>query len=69
MWDELSFIKLKLGRVGIDRVLHLEPSWHGPIFMWAELAWAELVLGRVVLHPLLMGIYLPAMNVHQNEEW
>ena len=51
MWDELSFIKLKLGRVGMGRVLHLGPSWHGPIFMWAELAWAELVLGRVVLHP------------------
>ena len=42
MWDELSFIKLKLGRV-----LHLGPSWHGPIFMWAELAWAELVLGQL----------------------
>ena len=46
IWDELSFIKLKLGRVGMGRVLHLRPSWHGPIFMWAE-----LVLGRVVLHP------------------
>ena len=51
MWDELSFIKLKLGRVGMGRVLHLGPGWHGPIFKWAELAWAELVLGRVVLHP------------------
>ena len=51
MWDELSFIKHKLGRVGMGRVLHLGPSWHGPIFMWAELEWAELVLGRVVLHP------------------
>ena len=38
MWDELSFIKLKLGRVGMGRVLHLGPSWHGPIFMWAELS-------------------------------
>ena len=47
------FIKLQLGRVGMDRVLHLGPSWHGPIFMWAELAWAELVLGRVVLHPVM----------------
>ena len=56
MWDELSFIKLKLGRVGMGRVLHLGPSWHGPIFMWAELAWAELVLGRVVLHPLSTGL-------------
>ena len=45
------FIKLKLGRVGMGRVLHLGPSWHGPSFMWAKLAWAELVLGRVVLHP------------------
>ena len=53
MWDELSFIKLRLGRVGMGRVLHLGPSWHGPIFKWAELAWAELVLGRVVLHPFL----------------
>ena len=53
MWDKLSFIKLKLGRVGMGRVLHLGPSRHGPIFMWAELAWAELVLGRVVLHPNL----------------
>ena len=44
-------IKLKLGRVGMGRVLHLRPSWHGPSFMWAELARAELVLGRVVLHP------------------
>ena len=35
----------------MGRVLHLGPSWHGPIFMWAELAWAELVMGRVVLHP------------------
>ena len=51
MWDEMSFIKLKLGQVGMGRVLHLGPSWHGPIFMWVELAWAELVLGRVVLHP------------------
>ena len=46
------FTKLKLGRVGMGRVLHLEPSWHGPSFMWAELAWAEFVLGRVVLHPI-----------------
>ena len=45
------FIKLKLDRVGMGRVLHLGPSWHGPSFMWAELAWAELVLGRVGLHP------------------
>ena len=45
-------IKLKLGRVGMGRVLHLGTSWHGPRFMWAELAWAELVLGRVVLHPI-----------------
>ena len=45
------FIKLKLGRVGMGRVLHLGPSWHGPSLRWAELAWAELVLGRVVLHP------------------
>ena len=36
----------------MGRVLHLGPSWHGPIFMWAKLAWAELVLGRVVLHPI-----------------
>ena len=36
------FIKFKLGRVGMGRVLHLGPSWHGPSFMWAELAWAEL---------------------------
>ena len=42
------FIKLKLGRVGMGRVLHLGPSWHGPSFKWAE-----LVLGRVVLHPNL----------------
>ena len=46
------FIKLKLGRVGMGRVLHLGPSWHGPSFKWAELAWAELVLGRVFLHPI-----------------
>ena len=36
------FIKLKLGRVGMGRVLHLVPSC----------MWAELVLGRVVLHHL-----------------
>ena len=54
------FIKLTLGRVGMGQVLHLGPSWHGPSFMWAELAWAELVLGRVVLHP---SIYLgPSIN-------
>ena len=35
----------------MGRVLHLGPSWHGPSFIWAELARAELVLGRVVLHP------------------
>ena len=35
----------------MGRVLHLGPSWHGPSFMWADLAWAELVLGLVVLHP------------------
>ena len=34
IWAELSY---KLGS-----------SWHGPSFMWADLAWAELVLGRVV---------------------
>ena len=35
------FIKFKLGRVGMGRVLHLGPSWHGPSFAsWAELAWA-----------------------------
>ena len=45
-------IKLKLGRVGMGRVLHLGPSWHGPSFKMAELAWAELVLGRVVLRPV-----------------
>ena len=39
----------------MGRVLHLGPSWHGPTFMWAELAWAELVLGRVVLHPFQRG--------------
>ena len=55
MWDELSFIKLKLGRVGMGRVLHLGPSWHGPIFKWAELAWAELVLGRVLSGPSWHG--------------
>ena len=60
MWDELSFIKLKLGRVGMGRVLHLGPSWHGPIFMWAELAWAELVLGRVVLRHNL-DVYMGVM--------
>ena len=27
------------------RVLHLGPSWHGPNFMWAELAGAKLVFG------------------------
>ena len=49
MWEEFSI--LKLGRVGMGRVLHLGPSWHGPSFKWAELAWAEMVLGRAVLHP------------------
>ena len=39
-------IKLKLGRVGMGRVLHLGPSWHGPSFMWAE-----LVGGRVGFGP------------------
>ena len=34
----------------MGRVLHFGPSWHGPRFMWAELAGAKLVLGRVVLH-------------------
>ena len=48
---ELSIYKLKLGQVGMGRVLHLGPSWHGPSFMWAELVGAELVLVRVVLHP------------------
>ena len=43
MWDELSFIKLKLGQVGMGRALDLEPSWHGPIFMWAELARSKLL--------------------------
>ena len=45
------FIKVELGRVGMGRLLHLGPSWHGPSLKWAELSWAELVLGRVVLHP------------------
>ena len=45
------FIKLKLGQVCMGRVLHLGPSWHGPSFMWAELAWGEFVLSRDVLHP------------------
>ena len=49
MWEEFSI--LKLGRVGMGRVLHIGPSWHGPSFKWAELAWAEMVLGRAVLHP------------------
>ena len=31
----------------MGRVLHLGPSWHGPSFMWAELAGAELVLGEL----------------------
>ena len=53
MWDEL----LKLGRVGMGRVLHLGPSWHGPSFMWAE-----LVLGRVVLHPFIPH---PLLQNHQ----
>ena len=48
------FIKLKLDRVGMNRVLHLEPRGPGPSFMLAELAWAELVLGPVVLHPDLV---------------
>ena len=43
------FIKHKLGRVGMGRVLHLGPSWHGPSFMGAD-----LVLGRVVLHPFVI---------------
>ena len=34
--------------LGMGRVLHLGPSWHGPSFKWAGLACAELVLGRVV---------------------
>ena len=34
----------------MGRVLHLGRSWHGPNFMWAELAGAKLALGRVVLH-------------------
>ena len=50
------YVKLKLGRVGMGRVLHLGPSWHGPSFMWAELVGAELVLVRVVLHPAERGI-------------
>ena len=40
----------------MGRVLHLGSSWHGPSFMWAELAWVELVLGRAVLHPLRWDI-------------
>ena len=39
----------------MGRVLHLGPSWHGPIYMRADLAWAELVLGRVVLHPSVVS--------------
>ena len=46
-----QFIKLKLGRVGKGRVMHL-----GPSFKWAELAWAELVLGRAVLHPVVQRL-------------
>ena len=36
----------------MGQVLHLGPSWHGPSFMWAEMAWPEFVLGRAVLHLL-----------------
>ena len=41
------FIKLKLGRVGKGRALHLGPSWHGPILCgpsWHGPSWflAEL---------------------------
>ena len=38
------------------------PSWHGPIFMWAELVGAELVLGRVVLHPPALPHSLPTSS-------
>ena len=45
------FIKLKFGRVGMGKVLHLGPSWHGPSFKWAELAWAGIwvvsAVGRI----------------------
>ena len=54
MWDELSFIKLILGRVGMGRVLHLGPSWHGPILCgpsWhgPSWFWAELSCTRPVI--------------------
>ena len=48
-WDELSFIKLKLGRVGMGRVLHLGPSWHGPSWFWAELSCTRSKLPHVYL--------------------
>ena len=51
------FIKLKMGRVGMGRVLDLGPSWYGPSLMWAELAWAEWVLGRVDLHPWSVCVF------------
>ena len=42
------FIKLKLGRVGMGRVLHL-----GPTFV----SMGRMVLGRVVLHPKVLCPY------------
>ena len=60
------FIKLKLGRVGMSRVLHHGPSWHGPSIMWAELAWVELVLGRVILHPSLQSLKVPYSSDTEN---
>ena len=45
-------IYIYMGRVVLfvwnESCYKLGPSWHGPSFMWAELAWADLVLDRVV---------------------
>ena len=48
----MDFKNIYMGRVVLliwnESCYKLGPSWHGPSFMWAELAWADLVLGRVV---------------------
>ena len=69
MWDELSFIKLKLGRVGMGRIL-CGPSWHGPSWFWAELSCTLYLCVRddsqlclVCVHSLITRLQLKKMSV------